>query len=117
MTEKHSKPPYPTLTERIAELEAFMKAELISERIDQLENDFAGLEQEVNSVRNAAIAIGNWTADLGSTMPAMPVDQPIRRLLNGSWPQRDGNTYPSIRGQRTSGPYEFWVPVLPPATE
>jgi hypothetical protein len=38
-------------------------------------------------------------------------------LMNGRWPWRDGDTYPSTLGQRTSGPYESWVRRSPPATE
>ena len=119
MAEKPSRPRYPTLTERIAELESFMKAELISERIDQLENDFAGLEQEVNSVRNTTIAIGNSVADLGGTLPSQPT-RPRIRYLNGSWPQRNGNTYPRFDTTRHHGPipyYDGWVRRSPPATE
>jgi hypothetical protein len=94
------------------------QVELISERIDRLENDFGALEQEMNSVRNVTIAIGNQVADLGVTMPGMPTVALVpRRLLNGSWPQRDGNTYPSIVKQRTTKPYEGWVRRSPPATE
>jgi hypothetical protein len=38
-------------------------------------------------------------------------------LMCGQWPWRDGDTYPSISGQRTSGLYESWVRRSPPATE
>lgn len=52
----------------------------------------------------------------------LETDQPIPprprwRLLNGSWPMRDGNTYPPVRGKGPIGGYESWVRRSPPATE
>lgn len=43
-----------------------------------------------------------------------------RRLLNGSWPLRDGTGYPRFDTTRRQGPlggYESYVRRSPPATE
>jgi hypothetical protein len=101
-------------------------AELIAERLDQLENDFSVLEQEVNSLRNVTIAIGNQVADLGVTTPTHPMAEPVPPpehppgLMCGQWPWRHGDSYPSVAHSRAgnSAPYyESWMRRSPPATE
>lgn len=61
--------------------------------------------------------------ECGYTLPPpTPQGAPRRpaRYLNGSWPMRDGNTYPRFDRTRRSGPlggYESFVRRSPPATE
>lgn len=87
------------------------------------------LRKDVRLLEDVSHALDDRVDGLAARIESMQINalrqpvvppQPRLRLLNGSWPLRDGNTYPRFDTTRHKGPvtyYESYVRRSPPATE
>lgn len=105
------------LAQRIADLDNLLTA--IDQRLDGIVARIEWMQIEAARARSEYPTVPPPSDDAGLTTEsvwATPAPRPWR-FLNGSWPQRDGDTYPPFRPKGPLGGYESYVRRSPPASE